>query len=603
MCKIYLTKYIFIISLLVPTLCKLQELISNNSTIIELKQCLNSMLQTEIFRQVKLVPLLLVLDGYKIIEDTFLPVLEEKTFSSYVLVDYKHLDIMKLNLKSTRYNYVAHVANSTDMKQHINYFKANQSHWHSYVRFFVISLTVVDVEGFIKECIAELKSEDINGFIITRNPHGETSFNCYMYRALQCYFEKCEWNKVTKLNFCSNGVLSHKKSVRIYENSPPEQVKVLVRTKPHNSIINGYEAHPKYNIERKILDLLAYTLKIKLIFVLWEHGTDGDVFENGTITGPLMMLHLKKADIVIGYFSWTFERSLRFYYVFPYMFKKFGWCYPHELETAFRMFINASVLCLIVVSIVVLCVFNSYRGFINGEKIDWWTTSLNTYAILLGVPVKFTNLHEKARPIFGVVVIFSFLLNTIVITGLVSTLTNVVLVEKYGTEAKLYNSSLKLMVPSVETKFLVESPVHDRLTNCDDYDDCFKNVSYGKDSALAVSYLSSSLINYKFNLGCMKPLLNLPVTMYMRRGFPYKDIFWKIIQGLIETGFVAKFRRDFYLFNIKEKPKQMSLNYENIKPLLKIMLLAYIGCFFVFVIEVVYNKYITNKSLKYSQCN
>lgn len=554
----------------------------NNS--VHLHSCFNMIINKFMMDKKYVVrPLTYYLDGDQMEEDVLLYVLNHIDWPTFI-VNRKNSFYKKQQFVEVPTHYVLIANNINKLVNNVNYIKRHASIWENNIRIFVVAVAVEDPQPFIFQANELFKSEDINGVVVTKNLQDNNNFNCYIFQNLNCYVRGCEWNLYSNMNFCQRGILIHNENVTTFGNSNKKLYNVIaINIKPNViNLQNGTLSGPtslNYGVEHNILNLIAEILNVSFIYYTPYNLRDsGDAYPNRTVVGALNELHKKTADIAIGAYSWTYERSLRFYPVFFHIENKFGWFYPHVLQDSHSIKADPYVIIMILVSFGILVLMQLSFDVLRRRNGHYCYYFMLMYSALINVPT-ISRSKPIIRRIWFIILFLNLFLTIILYTLLISYLADTTQVEKYGSMKRLFSSNLTIKLDPVEKVLFMDYPFYNRIVDCENDDDmCLKSVAVDKNSAVGTSFLSSDIIINEFSNGnqqtinCIEYPMNYPLVMYMRHGFPYYKNIAYLILHLVEKGFMYKFVQDLkprvLLSKIHEQNKQKILRFKHLKPVI-----------------------------------
>lgn len=534
------------------------------------------------------VPLMIVLDKNNIIDEYLLGTLLKLKWSIYV----KELSMCETGnyVPQTNLNYIFYVNSTEDVQRYVTILKTNNPFWDYTVKLFIISRSETDQH--VKRVQTILREEDIHGFLIIYSTN-TYNYKCYVFKPLYCNFRKCWWNKVNKenINYCSRGNLTHVQNVTVYQNKPKVYYKIgAVNRYPY---FFNTSAHLD-GINYKIINILAQILNISFTYVTTSKSFDyGDVFLNGTAKGIINLLQKKRVDVALGDYSYTYTRAANFYPSSSYLQSELRWCVPHESITDFNLPIDNHIpLVIFLLFILLSVIFFLYTAKECTSKLQSFRAAMfKTFAIIVSAPIKLPK-SGRLRLVISLTLLLNLFFEIFLYSFTESSITDLKSVEKYDSIQTVIDNNLILNALSTEKPYMSLLQYVDMIQDCDDIKKCLDDVAYKKDCAMVISHVDKEYIlkDYKNEnrtlLYCMEPLLKFPVTIYMRRGFPYYKKITEKLYLLMANGLVTKFTRDFIPLTAKVKDDNANmLKFDNLVPIFITLLSLYFICIIVFIYE------------------
>lgn len=497
--------------------------------------------------------------------------------------------------RGTTANYIVYVSDIEDVKKALLFIKTDALDVEQFeMRYFIIlNQNVKFNESFMERCINLLLVEDVNGIILSNNISSLNQIT--IVKKSQCTLSQCTWNKILQLDKC----LSNSTLIKVITNDPKKEVHAVVRAYPPNFIkvpkhSRIYEHNQNHGVEYNILAVLARKLNITIYYTSFDMDNSiGNVFKNGSVTGLLKYIDMQNYDLFVGSLSLTYERILKFYKSYPYIYSKITWCTPHysnetNLKTLLRL------MDIYTIGLLVLIFFCVVIIKYNSEKTSFTTIVLETYACLLGVPTHLSN-DDFLRLITGLVILMNIFLTGILLTSLTSLLCNIQHVEEYGTYKDIEDSNLKLYTDESLLYLFIDISIFHRLNICRSFYKCLNEVmdvtaAYAVETINPIHLMSMYRTKdnepriYCFN----EPIVYQQNTMYFRNGFQYLTQFIQIVFRLNESGLVSKFIQDVSMtpLNHENTKKTVILEMKELIPIYYFIGIMYTFSFLVFVVEV-----------------
>lgn len=541
------------------------------------------------------MPMMLLLDPDGVMEKYFLRRIMPEVEWPIFLVNIENFSSAVSTNPQTSMNYIFNINDVVDLGNYIKYIKMNNTYWDSNVKILITAFYVEYSKDFVEEVMMTIRNEDINGILLIKNSHDELDFNCYVFKALYCYFRACKWNRAStrRINFCSKGELTNNKNVTMYRNWRKAIFTAAVMDQfPYFSKVSGkFEG-----IEYKVMKILAEMLQFPLVYVFVNDTYGyGDSFSNGTNTGAFKLMAENKADIALGGYGLTYNRATNFYPAFPFLQNEIAWCVPHEPVENFSVPINQTVslyviFCFILISLVVYVYYKFL--LLEGHK----EISGNIFMIVFAIIISETTTLPRSCKLRSVLISALFLnlfFETLLFSFIASSIADIKYTEMYGTMQDIIDSKLKINAYFTERVYLEHSPLYNRVEDCTNSTYCLYTVAHERKSALAVSFINKEFILKDFKnengslLYCLDGFLKFPVTMYFRHGFPYyKRISAKLLL-LTENGMINRFTEEMIpnTANIKDNVENM-LKFRNLLPIFVALIVVYFFCILIFIFEI-----------------
>lgn len=549
-------------------------------------------------------PLSILVDDV-IVHEFILPMVTEHIKWPVFVLNMSNYEYKKQQFAAKPSHYIIVVQDFEDFQNKVIYIKGNNTIWENDIRILVIALTVQNPKLFAFQATNLLKLEDINGIIITQSVYNKNDYNCYMFKNLNGNYDDCyRFFPNHQVNYCRKGNLTYNENVTIFKNEDKHLYNVIAINRKPNiiNLKNGTLSGPitKSNgVEHNTLNLIAEILNISFIYLLPENEhCSGDAYPNGTIVGALLELHKKTADIAVGSYTWTYDRSLRFYPVFPFIENKFVWFFPHILEDSRTLSVNPVIFILIITTFLLLVLLHHISNILESRKKTFGSNLFLMLSALISVP-KISKLSPVRRSILNIISFLNLFLNVIIFTTLASILTGMTQMEIYGTLEKLFTSTLNFKLDPIEKQVFMDYPFGSRIVDCKRIDVCLTSIVSDKNSTVGMTLILSELfqnelaVDGKQTVGCLEYPIKLPLVMYMRHGFPYYKKIKYLILEVAEKGFMNKFIRD--LKPIKSissfKYNQKVLQFKHLKLVFIIYGLVSFLNTIIFVCEYVFNRY------------
>ncbi|CAH0560070.1 unnamed protein product [Brassicogethes aeneus] len=484
-------------------------------------------------------------------------------------------------------NYFFSIACKENLLSIIKYLKNYNRNWNHHTKFFITVLN--QTQTLLDDVIDIIAWEDMNAILLT------TYDEVYIFKGVYCYTQTCSWNGVVPL--CPG------KNVTIIQNKPRETYTATYMTyQPYfinvtsNELIK-YDYFESKGLEHSMLALLAEITKIKVHIVVSEETSNyGTVLPNGTATGALQQFDENRFDFILGCYVATINRTYHFYYTFPVLHVALQWFVPYDLIRSENTISDVYTLSLVTLTVILVgCAIHLSQKY-KKHPVTIGFIVLTIYAILIGAPIKLLR-NTPFRVLISCVIALNFFLNLIFLTAVTSNLANVQYRQKIDMEEQLIKSDLELYAYSLDHGFFRNSPYETKIKHCYDENECMKVAAKERKTAYAYSTKSSNYIINHFSEEKGKPLLHaikgkialLPLTIYMRRGFPYYRIFSQNLLRIRESGFLEKFLTDIQGIENKEYPdKKLLIHLESLKPLFVSLFCMHWIAFCVFIAEIVF---------------
>lgn len=422
----------------------------------------------------------------------------------------------------------------------------------------------------------------------------------------------CDGPRPNKIIYCSFG--------KFYNNSyiPPKKTSpkncpisaVYSQNKPLTYIPEGKSEME--GIEAKLMKTIISKLNLTVEYIPTQ--TFGVVHPNGTSTGGFRFLQNGSADVLFGSYALTEVRSRYFQTTTVYFFSEISWCAPRKLTIAYHKVFKDAVDIFLIATAGALCMcvslFIWWAG--NLERRESTTYShfsnslLNTLSVVLGVAVRMLPKSGTVRVIMGSLITTALILNVFYSSHLASQLTSTKNHVRYDTLTGIYEDNLTTyttttMMPHIQTykpTYHFEVGVEEMFKNftpCHNVSRCLEEISE-RGSVLFLPKHSRDYLFNKMKVARMSSIycsddcvMKFPLVVYVRRGFPLTEAFNRIIDRVISSGLMTKWRYEVTGNKLKFKidPNQNIIKLSHLESVFMLYLWANALAVLVFVGELI----------------
>lgn len=394
-----------------------------------------------------------------------------------------------------------------------------------------------------------------------------------------------------------------------YVNAPP-------------SVMNGERGMLRSNyfvnqgFDMNLLNIIAIHLNLTLQHTKVD-GNWGYIYENGTIDGNLALLSNDSVDILIGSYLRTSERNAYFDTSDSHIEQYMVWCVGHDqILVGFKNMTNIFsyklwILIIFMYVSISICIWilgiHQRREFASYKTLS--DILLITVAIVLGVGTDPLPKTTIVRYFVAMLTLLGFNITLIYSGYLTGIVAAPKYVEKINSISDIYKYNLTTYFLRTDTWILGEDKINEipmkviseKWKNCPTINWCFENIAGKK----AYSYFTNSLRqNYViatkgYPIRCIRHnTIPLQLTFVMKRGFPFLRQFNRIINRVIEGGFVFKWKQDL----LKHRPIHVTSNdsnikFENLLPIFIFLLVSHVVSFIAFISEILFYKYKTSNGM------
>lgn len=544
-------------------------------------------------------PLAFILDEDGPVENSLLSnFVQEFSHSIYVFSINKAKEQVPVNT-----NYIFSINNISKFYEILDFLKTYSTFWDYHLKFLIF----LEDDRVVKDIFKALTIEDVNALIISENANTGI-FKMFVFKAVYCNVRNCSWNSITP-HYCNN--IS---SYTIVNNLPNKMYKCMFvnfdpyfKNLPNNTLST---TKGNYGLEFQILNLIGEKLGFVIKYVMSEIVDDyGEVFVNGTITGNFLKMKNNEADLIACAYQLQYTRCKRFHYTFAHLFDKAHWCVPYKsVQTNLNKLLKVVDDLASYLILGLICVVIAAMNFV-GRNIDndpFYKPLVNVvmkvFTVMHGVPTKLPK-HRILRMMITIIIFLNMVLSIVLSSHISSQLANIQYANQYDTDDKLYNSNLELYAYRTHKDYFKDTHIYDRIKETTNSNLCLDDIIYGKNVACMKASFSRNYLLGHYNWNLSKPLLYCskeviamhPLTIYMRRGFPYYKRMSEVVLSLTESGFIGYFReKQLKPFN----EQQDSANFLRLNELKYIFISVFAVQFIsviVFLCEILHHKYIKSR--------
>ncbi|KAJ8982952.1 hypothetical protein NQ317_005269 [Molorchus minor] len=577
-----------------------------------------------------LAPVKKSLNSSVLMNHLLLPVVEGEHRWTFLI---KNLKLPNYNTREyvyKSYSYIIQIRKEGEFANNIKRLKSFMS-WNPHAKFLVVSPTIFpNSHAIAVEVIQELWSHNvINAAVLLTDKTNTTIFNLFSWEPYSNSSCADNFSTTIVIDRCAFGVtdgnrswFEEKISKEVYNCS----VKVkYVEWPPFVNRVdhkNGVPMEQNPGMEVNILNMIANTLNVHLIYNQTSHGFWGHIFENGTATKDLKHLLNNEIDIAIGGYGKTHYRCLYLDCSRSFIQESLVWCVPHEpIIVGFKNMINILrtevwmlILCVYLV-VTFFIWFISYKNIDESRSYKKFLICLQkNFAILIGFAIHILPKTSKVRCILSMFILFSLILNAVYTSYLTSILSTPSYVEKYDKMESIYQHKLKTFFMPNSVYFFQNyegrkqankinnvpmSLIMEKFQKCSDISTCLGNITTNKDSAVCLpqlykQYLANNVNDIRKKMSsvyCLKEsLVTIHVNIIMRKGFPLYKSFDDVLKRIISAGFISKWEKD----NLEDKRRlaqnlgvdeNVSIKYVNLIPVFWMFLVGNLVSALVFVGE------------------
>jgi hypothetical protein len=523
-------------------------------------------------------------------------------------------------------NYVIETSDVTDLEGTIHNLKYLHS-WNSNAKFFLIATNIYnETDKVLAGMVESLWFEGIYNFLlITPDRNVSNVINFYTWYPYRCK-RGVDFSKLRLLDTCSNGHFQNNSN--LFPAKIPKKLRFCKLhvgaviwppyvMSPSKRVANTDHYVLDEGIEVRLIRAIAAQLRLNVSYTVSEKPLNwGDLFDNGTATGLMALLRGKKIDIAIASLRPSTQKVQYFEVSDSYFFESFSWCVPHATtQPSWRKVLDAIsyqiwiVFCLsfLAESVVVWLLSKKtqketyYKNYIN--------CLLNLFSMALGVSTRHHPKTQILRWICCFWILFCLNFGVLYETQLFSVLTKPVYDNQIKSIGEIMENNLQMLfVPNVlsymEKNYSLNRELYKNSVDCTDMNACLSQVAYDKDGAVCVStsytdYIKDSYVTQE-NIPLIhcfhSDIVTYPVILLMKKGFPLKLRFNKIISQLVAGGFIDFWAEE--VFTHKWKLEELAkLNTTNTTELLGIeqlksaficLLIGLLVATIVFVGEIIY---------------
>ncbi|KAF5289203.1 hypothetical protein FQR65_LT00089 [Abscondita terminalis] len=332
---------------------------------------------------------------------------------------------------------------------------------------------------------------------------------------------------------------------------------------PYEKIIGKEDEYLFDNgIEILTLNTLAKMMNFSISYTKSKQIQDwGTVFSNGSSTGTMKSLQQNFIDAAVGSFSATVD-SHRYLETITYAAPEtLHFCVAHSQVIPkwkyFLVILKPGTLVLIIFYYFVISFF-LWKLSLSIEDESQVYKSFTTYllylfSIMVNVAV---NVLPKSSRIRTGIILWIFVnihLQVLYQTRMTSVFAKPIFEPQINSFDEVIQNELEFYSLSISKRFFMnnEDPLSRYVTmkwiNCDDIKFCLNEVAFNRNVTMCVPkmYMKYVKNNYVTKTGrpliyCIKrPLLNFPIQMMLRKGFPLKHRFRRLMFRIVAAGFFS----------------------------------------------------------------
>lgn len=292
-----------------------------------------------------------------------------------------------------------------------------------------------------------------------------------------------------------------------------------------------------------------------------------------------------------------------------YSFSGLTWCVPnHPILTRSKSMLNIvdTVPWILIILVYFIIAFLKRISAAVSNKDDFGHLSdicFDQIAVSCAVAINKLPKTDQVRFLFIIFVIFAFSVSMGYQTYLTNILTVPTYKQKYRTLEDIHRSNLKIYYFANAIISLCGSdPISEKYEIC--YNEtCWKDIVFRGNSAICLPIFYKNRLdgyitrNKKPAIHCFKEVgTKVPLTIYMKKGFPLKYKINKIIRTVTETGLMMKWLRDIQIPERKlVSSKNEVLKFGNLKPIFIFLIVGNFIASCVLILEKIFHKHSTKE--------
>lgn len=526
--------------------------------------------------------------------------------------------------------YIVIVGSTLELNNNLMHLK-NTSSWNAHAKFIIISYESSNIH-VLRESVTVLWNYYVINFVILMQQLNSSVyiFTWFPYENNDCgtnfentrELDSCEFGK-----FNTNDVLFPNKIPQDMHGCLLRVISVVwppYVISPPDKIINDETAiHLNNGYDVLLINVLAQKMNLTVKFYSFEQPENfGEIYPNGTLTGLLQKLFLKKCDIGIGAMYPSRERHKYFDHSVPYLQDMIAWTVPVSKPVSkwmnYLVLLTPYTMIFCVILIIISCFLVYLLARNRPEHSLFHSISSCLVAVLA---ISFFN-NTFIEPRFSILRIF--MLIWVFYSIHVGILFQTALMHSFSspsTEPQL-NNMKDLITSGMKYSFKEQTLIYFKLSNtsedkailvkyelCSTMYPCLMQVADVRKGAIAISrsYLDYTQDLYRDLDGNSKiytfdeNIVTLPVEILMVKGFPLKRRFNELILRCKQAGLFELWSSNVLKRSDQNKRADID-NKDEKKPAFQLTTKHLFGAFFILGVGLIWSTIIFIFEIYYNRC-